>query len=326
MHVRTCIYARHCDPCARVCTLIPLILRRHACCSCLSETRHRRRRSSRNKKALRGCACMHRVGVCNTRYTRHTRARAILHNVCVQGVSLRLSPIISCGFFRTLPQIICSRIEIEISAVRAVGVFASDNGMSRRAYQYGWIRHAWPRRKAYIRIRSYVPAHSDLFQIFSDSVYSVSLQAIFVRLGIAVFLVDLVLSISTSSNLDPVAESRYRLPSAISPSQTAAAIRSEKDSNVATNNWNGKDTSVQVRGTTQPSRRIDRLWLNARVSVSYASIITRKDGFALFSGMYNLIARSRARGPVKSAIPFEETSIRRVNFRKSCLSTGRVRN
>lgn len=130
MHVRAYIHARHCDPCARVCTLIPLILRRHACCSCLSETRHRRRRSSRNKKALRGCACMHRVGVCSTRYTRHTRARS--YTTCVQGVSLRLSPIISCEFFRTLPQIICSRIEIEISAVRAVGVFACDNGMLRR--------------------------------------------------------------------------------------------------------------------------------------------------------------------------------------------------
>ena len=75
IHTYILTYARHCDPRARVCTLIPLILRRHACCSCLSETRHRRRRSSRNKKALRGCACMHRVGVCNTRYT-GTRARS----------------------------------------------------------------------------------------------------------------------------------------------------------------------------------------------------------------------------------------------------------
>lgn len=55
-------YIRNCGEREAVCaTLIPLILRRHACCSCLSEMRHRRRRSSRNKKALRGCACMHRV-------------------------------------------------------------------------------------------------------------------------------------------------------------------------------------------------------------------------------------------------------------------------
>ena len=61
-----CVYTwLYKELCEAVCaTLIPLILRRHACCSCLSEMRHRRRRSSRNKKALRGSACMHRVQVC----------------------------------------------------------------------------------------------------------------------------------------------------------------------------------------------------------------------------------------------------------------------
>lgn len=62
----TLIYVRHCEQCARVWTLIPLILRRHACCSWLSEMRHRRRRSSRNKKALRGCACIYIARVCIT--------------------------------------------------------------------------------------------------------------------------------------------------------------------------------------------------------------------------------------------------------------------
>lgn len=64
-------YIRNCGEREAVCaTLIPLILRRHACCSCLSEMRHRRRRSSRNKKALRGCmhrVCMHSVAPTHTR-------------------------------------------------------------------------------------------------------------------------------------------------------------------------------------------------------------------------------------------------------------------
>lgn len=63
---------------ASVCTLIPLILRRHACCSCLSETRHRRRLSSRNKKALRGCACMHRVRVSHSLHP-HAYRRCVAH-------------------------------------------------------------------------------------------------------------------------------------------------------------------------------------------------------------------------------------------------------
>lgn len=68
-----------------MCRLIPLILRRHACCSCLSETRHRRRRSSRNKKALRGCMRAH---VCTHTHThahaRNTVARKRAHTIRIR--------------------------------------------------------------------------------------------------------------------------------------------------------------------------------------------------------------------------------------------------
>lgn len=128
-YVRTYIYARHCDPRARVCTLIPLILRRHACCSCLSETRHRRRRSSRNKKALRGCVCMHRVGVCNTRARDHTQP---VCTGCLANYFLRIFQDVATNCLHR-----GSKWKLE-----QLVVFACDNGMLRRVYQYGWIRHA----------------------------------------------------------------------------------------------------------------------------------------------------------------------------------------
>lgn len=57
----------------------------------------------------------------------HTRARSYT-TVCTGCLAPTVANYFLRIFFKTLPQIIRSPIEIEISAVRAVGVFACDNG------------------------------------------------------------------------------------------------------------------------------------------------------------------------------------------------------